>query len=150
MTRGATTVVAAAAAALALAAAPRQATFKSGIDAVRVDVLVTAGGRPVSGLAAGDFELRDNGVAQRVNLVDAVQAPLNVVLVFDLSGSVAGEPLAHLREASSAVIAGLRPDDRVGVIGFADAVRLGSALSRDRERVLGVLQGAAQRRHLAG
>lgn len=37
-------------------------TFRAGTDAVQVDVLVTRGDRPVAGLTAADFELRDNGV----------------------------------------------------------------------------------------
>jgi hypothetical protein len=36
--------------------------FTSGVEGVRVDVLVTDHGRPLTGLTAADFELRDNGV----------------------------------------------------------------------------------------
>ncbi len=125
------------------AAARQQPTFKAGVEAVRVDVLVTDGGRPVVGLGPDDFELLDNGVVQHVDLVDAVQIPLNVVFVFDLSASVAGEPLAHLKAASRAAVGSLRPDDRVGVVGFASSVRLGSALTRDRDQVLAVIDGAS-------
>ena len=39
--------------------------FRSGVDAVRVDALVVDGRRPVAGLTAEDFELRDTGVLQR-------------------------------------------------------------------------------------
>ena len=91
---------------------------------MRVDVLVTVGGRTVGGLGPDDFELLDNGVRQRVDLVDPSEMPLNVVFVFDLSDSVAGEPLSHLVAASRAVLDGLRPDDRVALIGFSESVRL--------------------------
>ena len=72
---------------------PQRSTFQSRVEAVRVDVLVTDGGRPVPGLGPADFEVLDSGVAQQIDLVDPIEMPLNVVFVFDLSASVAGEPL---------------------------------------------------------
>ena len=71
-------------------------TFSSRVEAVRVDVLVTDGGKPVRGLRAADFEVLDNGVRQTVDFVSAEQLPLNVVFTFDLSGSIVGERLANL------------------------------------------------------
>ena len=43
------------------------------------------------GLGPADFEVLDNGVPQAVELVSYDQIPLNVVLAFDMSDSVAGE-----------------------------------------------------------
>ena len=68
-------------------------TFTSRVDAVRVDVLVTADGQPVKGLRAADFDIRDNGVRQHVDLVSFEEIPLNVVLALDMSGSVTQEGL---------------------------------------------------------
>ena len=50
--------------AAASAQAPPRPTFTVGVEAVYVDVFVTDGNRPVVGLTAADFELRDNGVRQ--------------------------------------------------------------------------------------
>ena len=51
-----------------LAAAQGQTpTFRSAIEAVGVDVLVTRDGRPVANLTPGDFDVVDNGVRQRVD-----------------------------------------------------------------------------------
>ena len=58
-------------------AAPWAQTFSSRIEAVRVDVLVTARagrGRP----DAADFEVLDNGVRQTVDLASFEEIPLNV------------------------------------------------------------------------
>ena len=46
-------------------------TFSSRTVGVRVDVLVTHGRMPVGGLTAADFELRDNGVLQSIEIVDS-------------------------------------------------------------------------------
>ena len=50
--------------------ASQKQSFSSRTLGVRVDVLVTDGRNPVGGLSAPDFELRDNGVVQRIEVVD--------------------------------------------------------------------------------
>lgn len=40
--------------------------FRSSVEVVTVDALITREDRPVSGLQASDLELRDNGVLQRL------------------------------------------------------------------------------------
>ena len=60
-------------------AATQTPSFSTRSEAVRVDVLVTDNGRIVRGLGPSDFEVRDNGVLQQVNLVSFEQIPLNVV-----------------------------------------------------------------------
>src|SRR5439155_10776055 len=81
-----------------------QPSFSSKVEAVRVDVLVTErdGGSAILGLGPSDFEVLDNGVPQQVDLVSFEQIPLNVILVLDMSDSVAGERLDHLRGAGAA------------------------------------------------
>ena len=39
----------------------QQALFHSAVSVVRLDVLATDGRRPLTGLTAADFEVRDNG-----------------------------------------------------------------------------------------
>jgi VWFA-related protein len=116
--------------------------FASGVEAVRVDVLVTDRGAPVTGLRARDFEVRDDGVLQDVALVGYEEIQLNVVLVLDLSGSVQGERLEQLRRASRALVARLEPEDRAAVLGFSHAVLLGSTLTTDHASLLTVLDSA--------
>ena len=110
-------------------------TFSSRVDAVRADVLVTENGRPVRGLTSSDFEIKDNGVEQQIDLVSFDQIPLNVVLAFDMSDSVAGDRLDRLRVAGDAVLAGLKPHDQSALVTFSHAVRLGAALTTDVSRV---------------
>jgi VWFA-related protein len=109
--------------------------FKSRAAAVRVDALVTNGRRPVAGLTAADFELRDNGVIQTISAVDFETLPLNIISVLDVSGSVAGAPLAHLKRAYVAVIDALATGDRAALITFANKIALHTDLTSDRARL---------------
>jgi len=114
------------------AVAQEQPTFATGIEAIRLDVLVTNRDKVVFGLTAEDFEVRDNGVLQDPTLVSTEDLPLNVILALDASGSVAGEPLNHLRTAAHALIDRLEPDDQAGLVTFSHEVEL-------RERLTGEL-----------
>lgn len=116
--------------------------FKSGVEAVRVDVLVTDRSRPVAGLTARDFEVRDNGVLQEVTLLGFEQLQLNIVLVLDLSASVEGERLRDLQRAGKALVARLRPEDQAAILGFSHALLLASPLTQDRARLTTLLDSA--------
>ncbi len=105
-----------------LAAQDQRAVFTSRTQGVIVDVLVTERNRPVTGLTAADFELRDNGVLQTVDAAEISDAPLNAVLALDMSGSTAGQRLVDLRAASAAFVNRLRPTDRVALTTFNHAV----------------------------
>jgi Ca-activated chloride channel homolog len=120
----------------------QNASFSSKTEAVRVDVLVTDKGQPLPGLVPGDFEVRDNGVPQQIDLVNFEEIPLNVTLALDMSGSVAGERLGRLRAAAGALLAGLKPRDQAALITFSHIVRLGAGLTTDLESVRAALDKA--------
>lgn len=107
----------------AVPAGAQRQVFSSRTIAVRVDVLVTDGARPVTGLRAGDFELRDNGVPQRVEVVDADQVPIQAILALDTSESIEGPRQPALISAGEALIDGLKPSDRAGLVTFSHAIR---------------------------
>lgn len=103
-----------------------QARFSSRTLAVRVDVLVTDGHKPVAGLTAGDFELRDDGVAQHVEVADPADVPINAVLALDTSASLRGKRQADLVRAAESLLDDLKPADRAALTTFDHAVRPGS------------------------
>jgi VWFA-related protein len=118
-----------AAASLVLAAAWQQVPqFRSTTHGVTVDVAVFDGDRVVAGLRAADFELRDNGVRQAVSAVDFSILPLDLRLVFDISGSISEADLARYLAAMREVAATLRPQDQCEITTF-DA-RIADAASR--------------------
>jgi VWFA-related protein len=110
-----------------MAGEPQQPTFSTRTESVRVDVLVTEGGRIVRGLGPADFEIRDEGVLQTVDLVSFEQLPVHVVLGLDVSYSVSGERLRDLRTASHAVLDALGRQDRASLLTFNHAVSRRSA-----------------------
>ena len=115
--------------------------FAARTDVIFVDVFVTRDGAPVTGLSAEDFEVRDDGEHRAVELVDLDTVPLEVLLAFDVSGSLAGERLDHLREAGRAFLRGLRPEDAAGLLTFSQEVRVRLAPTGDRAALEGALDG---------
>lgn len=115
--------------------------FRAGVEAVHVDVFVTRGGQPLPGLKAAEFELRDNGVRQRLELAQAEALPLRAMLVFDTSSSLAGEKLAALRAAGEAFLEGLRPADTVGLLTFSQEIARPAAATADKSQVRWALEG---------
>ena len=106
--------------------------FKSRVTAVRVDALVTDGRRPITGLTAANFELRDNGSVQNITDLHHETLPLNIIAALDVSGSIAGEPLEQLKRAYRAVIDALAADDRAALLTFAQIVALHASFTSDR------------------
>jgi VWFA-related protein len=116
----------------ALASAAQKSIFSISAEEVRVDVLVTVNGKPVTGMTTADFEIFDNGVPQKIQYATLQkQMPVSAVLVFDLSRSVAGEMLGYLRSAAGKFLDDLRKEDHAALITFNNAVTLGSMPTQD-------------------
>jgi Ca-activated chloride channel homolog len=114
--------------------AQQQATFKTGVDLVRIDALVTVAGQPVAGLGPNDFEVVDNGVPQKVDIAGPESA-FNTILVLDVSGSVKGERLAALLDGVSTLLGQLRTGERVSLVAFNDGVALRVPMTADAAAV---------------
>ncbi len=110
-------------------------TFMTSVEAVYVDVFVTRDGRPVPGLGAADFEVRDNGVKQEVTLAHLEEVPIVTVLVFDTSGSVVGARLEDLRAGGRALLDGLRPQDEAALVTFSQELQVVVPQAGDRSAV---------------
>ena len=114
--------------------------FSSRTLGVRVDVLVTDGRNPVGGLTASEFELRDNGVLQTVDVVDTSDIPINAILALDTSDSTTGQRQKDLVAASQALLDGLKPIDRAALTTFNNIVTPQIALTTDLSAVRRQLQ----------
>jgi VWFA-related protein len=126
---------------LAVFSGQGQVTFRSTVDAVRLDVSVTRSGRPVRGLTARDFVLTHDGAVQRIESVEVEQLPVSVTLLLDTSYSLAGDKLARLLEATRTLIESLRAGDQAAVMTFSHQITLRSGFSADRARLMLMTRG---------
>ncbi|HKW00242.1 MAG TPA: hypothetical protein VJN96_10485 [Vicinamibacterales bacterium] len=108
---------------VAIVPARQEQVFRARSDAVAIQVAVKSGNRPVGGLTAADFDLRDNGVAQVINNISIEQIPLDLTFLLDLSSSVDGATLERLKAALRDTVALLRPDDRVRLIAISQVLQ---------------------------
>ena len=99
-------------------------------DVVRVEtqlvtvpaVVTDRTGRPVAGLRAENFVVLEDGKPQRVTNFATTEAPFEIALLLDTSGSTR-EELGLIRDAANAFINALRPGDRVGIVAFNNVQR---------------------------
>lgn len=115
--------------------------FTTRTEAVRVDVLVTHRGRLVRGLTVQDFELRDGGVVQRIDLVDEQAEPINLVCLIDTGDhSRANSQFKYLIDAGSALLDGLQPRDRIALVAFSNRIRILSTPTTDHASLKSTLR----------
>jgi Ca-activated chloride channel family protein len=96
---------------------------------VSVPAVVTdRSGRPVTGLRAENFVVLEDGKTQRVTNFATTEAPFEIALLLDTSGSTR-EELGLIRDAANAFINALRPGDRVGIVAFNNVPRNGSPVA---------------------
>jgi Ca-activated chloride channel homolog len=111
--------------------AGQQPSFSARVDTVRVDVDVRRDDRPVVGLTADDFEIFDNGVRQKVELMASTALPVSVVLALDTSASLDQKERAHLVAAGTRVIDALRPSETAALVTFSERIVIHSTFTSD-------------------
>ncbi len=88
-------------------------------EAVLVPVIVTKSGNFVRGLKQQDFEVFEDGVAQPIASLVSEDAPLDLVLAIDVSGSME-HALVDVKAAVKQLLIKLRPGDAATLVGFND------------------------------
>lgn len=108
-------------------------TVRIDTNLVDLKVLVTSldrgGHKPL--LEQEDFQVFENGEVQEISFFAAADAPFDLVLLIDLSGSTA-EKIKMIRRSAKAFVEATRPTDRVGIVTFSDTIQIISHLSLDR------------------
>ncbi|HYG09934.1 MAG TPA: VWA domain-containing protein [Pyrinomonadaceae bacterium] len=96
---------------------------------VTVPVTVTdRAGRTLTNLRAENFALYEDGRPQRVANFIATDAPFEVALLLDTSGSTRAE-VGLIRRAANAFIDALRPGDRIAIVAFNSQEEGGTKLA---------------------
>ena len=100
-------------------------------EAVLVPLVVTHGGVFVRGLKQQDFEVFEDGVAQPIASLVSEDAPLDLVLAIDVSGSME-KSLVQVKPAVKQLLTRLRPGDAATLVGFNDTMFIAAEREKDR------------------
>ncbi len=100
-------------------------------EAVLVPLVVTRGGQFVRGLKQQDFEVLEDGVAQPIASLVSEDAPLELVLAIDVSGSME-KALVEVKPAVKLLLSRLRPGDAATLVGFNDTMFVAAEREKDR------------------
>lgn len=96
--------------------------FRTSTDVIWVNVAVRAGSSAVPGLTTADFELLDNGVAQKIEAVAIEEVPVDLTLVLDTSGSTVAV-INRFKTEAEQIAAMLRPRDRVRLLSVSTQIQ---------------------------
>lgn len=112
-----------------------QGVIRVGVNLVLVDATVkNKSGQIMADLKKEDFELREDGVAQKLDVFSRDELPLEVALVLDLSDSI--EPfLGPLRDAANTALAALKADDEVALFTFSTQAQLRVPFTKDKSKI---------------
>jgi Ca-activated chloride channel family protein len=107
--------------------------IRLGTTLVQVPVVVSGlDRRYITDLKATDFSIYEDGVKQEIGFFGSVQEPFSAALLLDSSGSTQAQ-LAVIKQAATAFVDSLRPQDRVMIIVFNDSVEVLCELTNDKE-----------------
>ncbi len=105
-------------------------------DVVRIDtqlvsvptIVTNNVGRPLSSLRQDNFVVYEDGQKQTITNFGTAEAPFEIALLLDTSGSTRAD-ISLIRQAANSFISALRPGDRVAIVAFKDKTNTGSTLA---------------------
>jgi VWFA-related protein len=106
-------------------------TFRSGVDLVSLNVIVTdARDKFVKGLNQENFAVYEDGVQQELSFFAASNVPLDLAILIDSSSSMS-DRMATVQQAAVGFASHLREGDRITVVSFRDTARTSHPLDGD-------------------
>ncbi len=85
-----------------------------------------------------DFRVLDDGSPQEITFFETTDAPFDLVLLLDLSGSTA-DKLKLIRKSSKRFVQAARPLDRISIVTFSDEIEVVSSLTSDHKQLLSAI-----------
>ena len=105
------------------------------VNLVLLDATVkTKAGQTMGDLKEEAFELREDGVAQKIEVFSRDELPIEVAMVLDLSDSI-GPFLGPLRDAANTALAALKADDEVALFTFSTEAELRVPFTKDKSTI---------------
>lgn len=112
-----------------------ESVIRVGVNLVLLDATVKSKtGQIMADLQKDDFEIREDGVAQKIEVFSRDALPINVALVLDLSDSI-GPFLGPLRDAANTALSTLKPDDEVALFTFSTEAQLRVPFTTDKTAI---------------
>ena len=116
---------------LGIADADAPIKVETNVVNLNIRVLAAKGVAIPQDLTKEDFVLTEDGVQQDIAYFSNVNAPFDLVLVLDFSGSTA-EKRDLIKGAAKRLVQVARPMDRIAVVSFADEIKTESPLTSDK------------------
>jgi VWFA-related protein len=107
-------------------------TVDTSVVTLNFSVVDRKSGRGLTNLIGGDFKVFEDGAEQQITHFEATNAPFDLLLLVDLSGSTA-HVTDLIRASARRFVDSVRPNDRVGVVAFAAAPQVVSPLTSDKQ-----------------
>ncbi len=104
----------------------------SQLTTLNVSVVDRNTSRGVTGLTQRDFDLLEDGARQEIVQFESSEAPFDLVLLIDVSGSTR-DKVKLIRAAALRFVSAARPSDRIAIISFAGQPVLVSPFTLNRE-----------------
>ncbi len=96
-------------------------------------------GQPLVDLKPEDFAIYEDGLKQEVSHFRPVNAPVNLILLLDLSGSTKKKRKA-MQEAANKFVDSLPPQDNIAVVAFTRRYRALTDFTNDKAKLKHVLK----------
>jgi VWFA-related protein len=85
---------------------------------LNASVVERSTGRVITGLRREDFKIEEDGVEQKIEHFETVNAPFDLLLLIDLSGSTA-KVTDIIRAATRRFVSATRSQDRIAILAFS-------------------------------
>jgi VWFA-related protein len=114
---------------------PDAGTIKLDTSLVLIPVsVIDRDGKYIPNLTKDGFQIFEDGIKQEIDHFSSVEAPFNVVLLLDTSGSTRFK-IEDIQRAALTFVDQLRPQDRVMVVSFDQRVYIDSEFTGDRAQL---------------
>jgi VWFA-related protein len=108
--------------------------IESDLVDLKVNVLGLSTDTPASLLEQKDFQVLEDGAHQEISFFAAADAPFDLVLLLDLSGSTANK-LKMIRRSARRFVEATRPVDRIAIVTFTNQPALLSEFTLNRQQL---------------
>jgi VWFA-related protein len=120
---------------------PPQNVIRVNVNLVLVDATIkNKAGQIMVDLKQENFELREDGTPQKIEIFSRDELPLDVALVLDLSDSI-GPFLVPLRQAANIALSALKPEDQVALFTFSTEAQMRVPFTHDKSQIADMIGG---------